>query len=119
MSHPSRKKGYAGEVKALETLVQLGFTKLARTGSVNYKDSAPDLVYWGAKGIPPTYKVRIVTTQDDYGPVLITMSAADFGDVLESYRAGSLADLPVVVQCKKRKTTTIGTLWKKLKEATS
>lgn len=120
VSHASKVKGYRGEVNALVALTKLGFSGLSRTGSVNYTESAPDLVQWGRKnaGNQKTKPIRIVTTQDDYGPVLITMSAADLGDVLYHVQVGGdLRDLPVVCQCKKHKKTWIGRLWRELKEA--
>ena len=51
MSHPSKVKGWRGEVNALDALIKLGFTGLARTGSVNYKEAAPDLVQWGRRNV--------------------------------------------------------------------
>lgn len=117
MSHPSKTKGYRGEVEALQAVVDLGFTKAERTGSLAYTKAAADLVQPGASGGitfgPPP--IRIIATKDDHQPLLFTLTAGD----LERVRiAHDLSLVPLVVQVKKRKTTWIGGLFRELKEAT-
>lgn len=114
-------KGTKGENIARDHLKLLGFLNIERTGSLNYYKDAPDLVQSVViKGSFRTSPIRIVTTQDNYGPLLVTMSAADLGDVLAAFRnSPDLSHLHTVVQCKKTKSSYIGRLWRELKLATS
>lgn len=107
---PPKAKGYRGEIKARDELRALGLHKIERTGSLNYKDSAPDLTQGGDGDLKP---VRIVATQDDRAPMLYTLSAEDLG-FLMGWGVASRDLIPVVVQVKKHKQTWIGGLYRKL-----
>lgn len=112
MSHPSKAKGYRGEIIARDVLRNF-FPTLERTGSVAYLKDAADLVA-RKELIGDVEPVRIVTTQDDRGPLLVTMSYADLEELMD----GQVYNGPVVVQVKKHKRTWIGGLYAALKEAT-
>lgn len=95
---------------------------LARTGSVNYRKAAPDLVADPrpltdlAKkiGVEKRRSIPLVVTRDKRQPLLVTLLASDFVELVTD--DGPPAD-GVVIQCKGREKTWIGTLMRELRAA--
>jgi hypothetical protein len=117
VSHPSKRKGYRGEIRARDELRRVGLHELKLTGSVNYKDSAPDLVQLGT----PEAQVDpllIVATQADRRPFLYSLTAHDLYTLLRAARMELLDEVPVAVQVKKHKAFAIDTLYRRLEAAT-
>lgn len=104
----NKQRGYELE-KAAEAELRKVFWHLARTGSVNYKHSAPDLAQ-----VTENHPILLVVTRDRRRQMLVTLSAADFVDLT----LGAVPWPPTVyVQCKSRETTWIGSLYEELKRA--
>lgn len=109
MSNPKRSKawGYEVEVAALEALREV-FVGLRRTGSVNYKHAAPDLVQ---DGTPPT--ICLVVTRDKRSELLVTLSVSDLRQLV----GAACGERKVIVQVKGRERTWIGSLMKELRKS--
>jgi hypothetical protein len=105
-----KEKGYRTEIKALRELQELGFERMTRTGSVNYKADAPDLVQEGKSGVT----LCIVATQDERSSVLYTMSRWDLMLFRRAVEARMLDEIPVAVQVKRRKKTWISGIYQAL-----
>lgn len=107
----SKEKGYELEAAALRKLSYI-FPGLRRTGSVNYKDAAPDLVQDGMG--PPV--LPLIVTRDARQEMLVTLSVDDLIALIQSERLDP-PYIQVAVQCKYRQATWVGTLYRALKRA--
>jgi len=103
----SKEKGYELE-RAVCSKLTLIWPGLRRTGSVNYKEHAPDLVQ---DGEPPI--VYAVVTRDRNQPILITLEMDQFITLVRSHVPDAYK---VAVQCKYRQNTWVGTLMRGLKK---
>lgn len=108
--------GYATEVATVKAL-KSAFPDLKRTGSTAYKKAAADLVQDGRGSGAEDPPIRLVVTRDLNKELLVTLSVGDLLSLinLQSFKYEG----KVVVQCKSRQKTWIGTLYRELKEATS
>lgn len=109
MTSPQKKakvRGYRLE-KDAEAALRSKAPGIKRTGSVNYKASAPDLYQDGFNG-----PLLLVVTRDRRQQMLVTMSLDDFLD-----RVDTLRGTEVAVQCKAREVTWVGSLYQELKKA--
>jgi hypothetical protein len=108
--HRSKEWGREVENLFLRSL-KVVFPNLRRVGSMGYSGAHPDLVQ---DDDIDTHRpiVRIVATKDKRKSCLVTMSLEDFTSMSTPYWG------PVVVQCKGRAKTWIGSLYQELKEAT-
>lgn len=107
MATTSKRKGYVLEREA-EAILSLVWPDLKRTGSVAYKRNAADLVQEGEGKT-----ICLVATRDKNQPILVTLSATDFVQLM---RVENLTTSKVLVQCKKREATWIGRVWRDLVE---
>lgn len=113
-----RSKEYGYEVEVyFRRMLRDFFPRLERVGSLGYSKAHADLVQPGYGIWKKEEPIRIVATRDKRRTPLLTMSITDAA-ALATLTPGQRYDAGVVVQCKGRKTSTLGTLYQDLKEAT-
>jgi Holliday junction resolvase len=112
MSHPSKRKGYAAEVRVLEVLRKAGINYIMRTGSTAYMRGGPDLINAQGGTADPIEAVAVVVPRER---VLFALDEEAMTRLLSLIPWENLRRLPIYVSVKRRAKNVVLTWLKELR----